>query len=630
MELGTHYSGVCVHDNYFHGNSGVTANSIFGMESTGTSNFMFSNVISLQGYSDCATGGIAVWTGTGTSSSGQTIVNNTFLPQLTAASGCTSIKYEQTSSGVMENNWTLPGAGGGGFVSTDNIAGDISTADYNFWSLQPTWTANTAYSLTSSFGNSTILVPAQPGYFVNMYQLTTAGTSGGTPPNWTSGTCNTNGSACNDGTAVWTKIGGTNYFSAYGCSGGDTFAQWQSLCGFDLHGGNSYYSANSNFTIPLSSPLIGAGTNLTSLGLSALDIGAPQTFGVSGSCGSGCIARPSTGAWDIGAYQYSAGADVYFAQSSAGSGTGLSCANAESLATFNAGSATAGNTYHACGTLTGAITTPACTSGSSGNKCELLFESGANITMAAIPATGGVNLNGNNYWIADGGNACGTLGSPQTLTTCASSLTGTGIIQSTNNGSAGTYANQVASVGVYFGGSTVHDVEVRNFIAKNLYIKNVNNDNSAGASDSYGVYGRAGSNVLIHDLAATFARGLIVLSMQGTGNNAQIYNNYLIHGTWGVFVDQGSNSGVQYTNLLMYGNYVNIGADWSDSDGNYHQDGLFVSGSSGTPKASFTGVYLYNNFLTFGAVPLPGSALRDGFSPTTPFRICTSSTMSSS
>jgi hypothetical protein len=90
------------------------------------------------------------------------------------------------------------------------------------------------------------------------------------------------------------------------CESGANFAAWQS-CGWDAHGKTATVTLNSDYTLPSGSPLIGAGANLTSLGITALLTGAPQTFGAQGSCGTGCAARPSTGAWDVGAYPYAAG-----------------------------------------------------------------------------------------------------------------------------------------------------------------------------------------------------------------------------------------------------------------------------------------------------------------------------------
>lgn len=95
------------------------------------------------------------------------------------------------------------------------------------------------------------------------------------------------------------------YGTASGCESGANFAAWQS-CGWDAHGKTATVTLNSNYTLPSGSPLIGAGANLSSLGITALLTGAPQTFGAQGLCGTGCIARPSTGAWDVGAYPYSA------------------------------------------------------------------------------------------------------------------------------------------------------------------------------------------------------------------------------------------------------------------------------------------------------------------------------------
>ena len=64
---------------------------------------------------------------------------------------------------------------------------------------------------------------------------------------------------------------------------------------------------SSTFTLQSGSAAIGAGTNLTSLGITGLSQGAPQYFGASYACGTGCLSRPSSGAWDIGAYPNSGG-----------------------------------------------------------------------------------------------------------------------------------------------------------------------------------------------------------------------------------------------------------------------------------------------------------------------------------
>jgi hypothetical protein len=100
---------------------------------------------------------------------------------------------------------------------------------------------------------------------------------------------------------TWQMPAGGNPFWC-SAGGGVSFSTWKSSCGFDTHGQNVPITVNSDLTLPSGSAAIGAAANLTSLGITALDKGAPQTFGAGGSCGTGCGARPSSGAWDAGAY----------------------------------------------------------------------------------------------------------------------------------------------------------------------------------------------------------------------------------------------------------------------------------------------------------------------------------------
>ena len=102
---------------------------------------------------------------------------------------------------------------------------------------------------------------------------------------------------------------GTSSPFAYQGVNKSSLSAWQTATGQDA---NAIYDSISTLKISTTtgllssgSPIIGLGTNLTSLGITALETGAPQTFGAGGSCGSGCLARPSSGAWDAGAYPYS-------------------------------------------------------------------------------------------------------------------------------------------------------------------------------------------------------------------------------------------------------------------------------------------------------------------------------------
>lgn len=65
---------------------------------------------------------------------------------------------------------------------------------------------------------------------------------------------------------------------------------------------NSFVTLNmANLTI--SDTANGSGLTYTSLSISGLDSGAPQTFGISYSCGSGCLARPSSGGGGLGTWE---------------------------------------------------------------------------------------------------------------------------------------------------------------------------------------------------------------------------------------------------------------------------------------------------------------------------------------
>ena len=90
----------------------------------------------------------------------------------------------------------------------------------------------------------------------------------------------------------------------------NTLANWQAAT---IAGGvhpdlnsittNPLLQTSSPFYINSGSPASGLGTNLTSLGIAALNEDAPYTFGTGYACGGGCTARPGSGAWPAGAYQ---------------------------------------------------------------------------------------------------------------------------------------------------------------------------------------------------------------------------------------------------------------------------------------------------------------------------------------
>jgi hypothetical protein len=77
-----------------------------------------------------------------------------------------------------------------------------------------------------------------------------------------------------------------------------SLSSWKSTYGQEMHGITSNPNLDGNYKPQASSPVIGAGVNLTSLGI------APLNYDRAG------VARPSSGAWSIGAYEYISGASV--------------------------------------------------------------------------------------------------------------------------------------------------------------------------------------------------------------------------------------------------------------------------------------------------------------------------------
>lgn len=227
---GSNYTGVCLYDNYAHGNMGQYPSGIFTLESIGTNDYVFNNVIDLTAGGLCADGALAKFSGAGADGSGNTWANNTVIP----GTQCTQdIGIQENSGGVLENNLFMSNSQ----TYVYSTSGSITAANYNVY-----------------------------------------GTAAGSNP----------------------------FFGS--CGSGISFATWQKACGFDVNGKLTSVTLNANYTLPSGSPAIGAGTNLTSLGITALDTAAPLTFGVAGACGAGgCVGRPSTGAWDTGAYEYGTG-----------------------------------------------------------------------------------------------------------------------------------------------------------------------------------------------------------------------------------------------------------------------------------------------------------------------------------
>jgi hypothetical protein len=85
-------------------------------------------------------------------------------------------------------------------------------------------------------------------------------------------------------------------------TGANSLAAWQTACSCDAHAQhNTNLNLNSTGLQQTGSVVIAAGTNLTTLGISTLDSATTAGNTIA------AVARPSTGAWDAGAYEFSSG-----------------------------------------------------------------------------------------------------------------------------------------------------------------------------------------------------------------------------------------------------------------------------------------------------------------------------------
>jgi len=285
--------------------------------------------------------------------------------------------------------------------------------------------------------------------------------------------------------------------------------------------------------------------------------------------------------------------DIYIAQSATGAGNGQDCADAYAYGFFNvagnwgsgANQIGPGTTVHLCGTITTALT--AYGSGSSGHPITILFDSasGGQISMAALPTSGGLVLNGKSYITVDGNN-------------------GAGAIQSTSNGSpkancpSSTYTNALMSVGISAG--SANNIEVRNLTVGPLYIHvctaDDNTNHTALTPPGPVAISFNGTNNLTVD-GNTFHDGGWLLN--GGGNSIFIHNNSFYNMDHGVGMGYAS-SAATMASVYAYNNDFGSTQAWDTDDNSFHHDGVHffaycANGSSYCSATYIQNLYVYNN-----------------------------------
>jgi hypothetical protein len=257
-------TNVLVHNNYFHdwanwddcvyvgGPDSYHHNGFFiwGTQGSVTNPMYYNNVLG-PGYS-CNTSGLFLQSNV----VGATVFNNLFIAG-TAGPADGQLYIDQTSGVINVYNNTFISQSKGGSMNIDPEANSTLNIENNL-------------SYTTNSTNA--------AFFADLYVR-----SGIT---WNVN----NNSYYNYGSTPWA-------YNTTGSGNWYTTAQFQALIGSSncTNDISINPNLNSDYTEKSNSPTVGAGVNLTSLGITALNNDMDD------------VARPSSGAWDIGAYEYVSG-----------------------------------------------------------------------------------------------------------------------------------------------------------------------------------------------------------------------------------------------------------------------------------------------------------------------------------
>jgi hypothetical protein len=284
-------------------------------------------------------------------------------------------------------------------------------------------------------------------------------------------------------------------------------------------------------------------------------------------------------------------ADVYIAQSAAGSADGSSCANAKAVSFFNtasnwgagAGQIGPGKTVHLCGTITTPLTANG--SGSSESPITILFETGAKISVPACGPNGCINIAAKSYITIDGSPtsaACGVVNGVDTPCN--------GTIEATGNG---TSSGNGESLGI--GARRVSNCEIRNLNIINMYIHS-GSGNDVPPGNYYAIHFEGANNLFHNNVIHDAAAGIVAESTVKTSGN-RIYNNQIYNINWGVFLSgPGSNSPDAITNNQIYSNNIHDFANWDTTSNSFHHDGIMVAGNNYLANG-VSHIDIYNNYI---------------------------------
>ena len=259
--------------------------------------------------------------------------------------------------------------------------------------------------------------------------------------------------------------------------------------------------------------------------------------------------------------QGAAAKDIYVAQTALGANSGTDAVDAHGSAWFNAAAnwgaggsqINPGDTVHLVGTFTNALNLNG--GGLPGAPTTIYFEPNANITMPAIPATGGINCGNNNYLTIDGGV--------------------NGLIQSTSNGTGLAHAGTSVGVLCGDGNRSLSGITVQNLTITNLYNRTAASSEVSPAASGIQFFGNL-TNVLVRNCSVSWcSTSYFFIYKPGVNYGLECCSNTATHCNWGICVGQG-NAGASLGAVSLHHNRINLGTDWEDPADNYHHDGIFT------------------------------------------------------
>lgn len=223
-------------------------------------------------------------------------------------------------------------------------------------------------------------------------------------------------------------------------------------------------------------------------------------------------------------------------------------------------------------------------SGTSTNPISLVFDSGASVVSPGWNAAA-IELNGKSYIVVNGGT--------------------NGLIESTLNGTSGqacpggTCQYAYNGAGVY-GASASSNITVENLTVGPMYQRYCPSGQEANCGDengesTAGIYLQGGSNITVQNNKCLGSWACIGYGPQAaSASNISFLNNTIYQSNIGIQISNGS-SGDLINGIVVAGNNIYDGYNWSDAANNNHHDGMHIFAvASGSENEN---LQVYNNFV---------------------------------